>query len=90
MAAQSLGGAYENRLQSAWAWALPNFIPTLALMVSVFAADALRPYDETRSLKVRRPFFKMSFGLSVFYLALLLTTILAEPIVLKVCVSSYL
>jgi hypothetical protein len=84
LAAQSLGGVYENRMQSAWAWALPNFLPTLALMVSVFAADALRPYDETHGLKVRLPFFKLSLGLSVFYLALLLITILSEPIVLRV------
>jgi hypothetical protein len=84
MVGQSLGGVYGDKLQSAWAWALPNFIPTLALMVSVFAADAFRPYDETRGLKVREPFFNLSFGLSLFYLALLLLTILVQPIVLTV------
>jgi hypothetical protein len=82
LAAQSLGGVYETRVQSAWAWALPNFVPTLALMVSVFAADALRPYEETRSVKVRETFFKLAMGLSIFYLLVLLATILAQPIIM--------
>jgi Zn-dependent protease len=82
LVAQSLLGVYENRLQGAWGWALPNFVPTLALMISVFAADALKGYDETETLKVRRPFFRLSLGLSVFYLIVLLGTILAQPFVL--------
>src|SRR4051794_4314031 len=79
---QSLFGVYENRLQGAWGWALPNFVPTLALMISVFAADALKDYGETETLKVRKPFFKLSLGLSVFYLTILLGTIFAQPFVL--------
>jgi nitric oxide reductase large subunit len=79
---QSMLGVYENRVQSAWGWALPNFIPTLALMISVFAADALKPYQMARTPKVREPFFKLSMGLSIFYLVILLSTILLQPIVL--------
>jgi len=82
LVAQSVGTVYEGRLQSAWGWALPNFVPTLALMVSVFAADALRPYDAAHELKVREPFFKLSMGLSIFYLIILFATILAEPLFL--------
>jgi hypothetical protein len=84
LVAQSIGGAYEGALQTAWGWALPNFIPTLALMVSVFAADALRPYSDAPPSQVREPFYKLSFGLSIFYLFVFLATILSEPIFLYV------
>jgi hypothetical protein len=78
---QSLGGVYEGGVQSAWGWALPNFVPTLALMISVFAADALKPYDEGGGQQVRSPFFKLSMSLSIFYLFVLILTLLAQPIV---------
>jgi hypothetical protein len=82
LAVQSILGVYESSVQRAWSWALPNLVPSLALMVSVFAADALRPYKDTRQLKVRRPFFKVSFGLSIFYLVTIIATILSQPLVL--------
>jgi hypothetical protein len=82
LVAQSTGTIYDGALQTVWGWALPNFVPTLALMVSVFAADALKPYSETDSSKVREPFYKLARGLSIFYLFVLLATILSEPIFL--------
>lgn len=75
---QSMGGVYGKDLQRAWGWALPNFLPTLALMVSVFAADALRAQSETTIL-VRRNFFLLSASLSIFYLLILMTSILIGP-----------
>lgn len=81
LAAQSLFGVYEDRVQGAWSWALPNFVPTLALMVSVFAADALRPFDETAGSKVRETFYRLSMGISIFYLVVLLATVLVQPFV---------
>jgi hypothetical protein len=82
LAIQSMAGLYGSRVQAVWSWALPNFVPTLALMISVFAADALRPYAESAETKVRLQFFKLSFALSVFYLACLLLTILMHPFIL--------
>lgn len=76
---QSLGGAYGDELQRLWGWALPNFLPTLALMLSVFAADALRPTDDAQ-LVVRQNFYRLSMGLSLFYLVILLITLLMQPI----------
>lgn len=76
---QSIGTIYDGALQTVWGWALPNFVPTLALMVSVFAADALKPYNEADSSKVREPFYKLAFGLSIFYLSIFLVTILSVP-----------
>lgn len=75
---QSIGGVYGDQLQRAWGWALPNFLPTLALMVSVFAADALRSNVDPTIL-VRRNFYLLSMALSAFYLLTLLVSILAQP-----------
>ncbi len=76
---QSIMGVYGGSLQRVWSWALPNFLPTLALMVSVFAAEALNPND-SGTVFVRRNFCTLSLGLSVFYLVLLLLTILIPPL----------
>jgi hypothetical protein len=77
---QSMGGAYGSELQRVWGWALPNFLPTLALMVSVFAADALKP--SAGGLIVRRHVLNLSVGLSLFYLFMLLLTIFAQPLIM--------
>ena len=77
---QSMGGAYGEDLPRAWGWALPNFLPTLALMVSVFAADALRMKAGKRLL-VRRTFCTLSAWLSVFYLSMVLFSVFAQPVI---------
>jgi hypothetical protein len=77
--AQSLGGVFGDQLQRVWGWALPNFLPTLALMVSVFATEALRP-SESAGMQVRRNFYLLAMGLSAFYLVLLLVAILVQPL----------
>lgn len=77
---QSLGGALGSDLQRAWGWALPNFLPTIALMLSVFASDALRPGASSRFV-VEIRFCTLSIGLSIFYLAMLLLSILSPPLV---------
>jgi hypothetical protein len=76
---QSIGGVYGAELQTVWGWALPNFLPTLALMVSVFTAEALRPYRENSAL-VRRNFYLLALSLSIFYLLAFLLSILVQPI----------
>jgi hypothetical protein len=75
---QSLGGVYGSELQRVWGWALPNFLPTLALIVSVFAAEALKPY-ETNQTFVRANFCRLSIGLSIFYLVAFSLSILTQP-----------
>lgn len=77
--AQSLGGAYGSELQRAWGWALPNFLPTLALMISVFAADAMRAPGETDAV-VRRNFAFLALALSAFYLLVLFVSVAGQVI----------
>lgn len=77
---QSLGGVYGEDLQRVWSWALPNFLPTLALMVSVFAADALKT-EKNMTYTVQLNFYKLSMWLSAFYLLMLMLSILSPPLV---------
>jgi hypothetical protein len=78
--AQSIGGAYSDQVQRAWGWALPNFLPTLALMVSVFAADALRP-TTGKATYVRKNFYRMAWWLSAFYIFTILISIFVQPFI---------
>lgn len=78
--AQSLAGVYGDELQRVWGWALPNLVPTLALMVSVFAADAHNQQAGSR-VRVRRNFYILAAGLSIFYLAIFSLSILVQPLV---------
>ena len=65
-----------SRDQAVWGWALPNFLPTLALMGSVFAADAVDPVEGKISV-VRRFFFRLAFWMSAFYFLVLLIVLFA-------------
>ncbi|TIL42784.1 hypothetical protein [Mesorhizobium sp.] len=76
--AQSMGGAYGSQTQAAWSWALPNFLPTLALILSVFAAEALKDYEGKQPV-VRLTYFKLSRGLTCFYMFVLIVTVLVQP-----------
>jgi hypothetical protein len=77
---QSIAGAYGTQAQRAWGWALPTFLPTLALMISVFAADAFRIADAS-IVYVRRSFYRLSLGLSIFYLLIVFLSVLAQPFI---------
>ena len=81
MVVQTFGGAFGDQEQAAWGWALPNFLPTLALMGSVFASQAIDPDDQTVSV-VRVFFFRLAFWVSIFYFLILFIVILA-PVVLQ-------
>lgn len=76
---QSLSGAHEGRVQGVWGWALPNVMPTLSLMIGVFAGAALQEHVESDSMLVRKPFFRLAYSLSVFHLLAVAGTIMAQP-----------
>ena len=77
---QSQFGAYGEHMQRAWGWALPNFMPTTALIISVFAADAFSPYSKTETL-VRKSFARLALGISIFYVAVMLFSLLIQPFI---------
>lgn len=78
---QAIGTIYHKQTQDLFSWALPTILPTLSLMLSVLAANAIVPPaagdDETQ---VRRTFYDLSVGISVFYLFVLLGGTIAAPI----------
>lgn len=74
---QSLAGKYGEQTGVAWSWLLPALIPTISLIVGAVAYDAVKSKTETT---VDRMAFRVAGGLSVFYLLLLTTTLLAEPL----------
>lgn len=78
---QSLTGVYDERVQGVWGWALPNFLPTLMLMLGVFAGAALQEHAPSDDMRVRRPFLTLAIGLSVFHLVCVLVTLGAHAFV---------
>jgi len=77
LAAQSIMGKFQDSLQDVWGWYTPTVFPTSALMLGVIGATALQPGYDKRV--VRTFFFKLSRALCVFYLLMLLLTMLLAP-----------
>jgi hypothetical protein len=75
--AQSVGGKYGDEVTQAWAWFFPTVLPTLALIVSVLVVDATVGAQDKH---VDRFLFYLTAGLSGVYLALVLSTILLQPL----------
>jgi len=75
---QTFLGHFEDKSQDVWSWVLPTLMPTLTLMVTVVGADALRA--EATDMVVRKGFFRLALVMSVFYLLLVLATLLVEPL----------
>jgi cytochrome bd-type quinol oxidase subunit 2 len=74
---QSIMGHYGDSLQEVWSWFTPTVFPTSALMLGVIGAAALQSDEDQRKVKVF--FYKLSRYLAVFYLSVLLLTVLLEP-----------
>lgn len=79
LVAQSLGGIYAGELDKAWAWALPTIVPTLSLMISVFASYALISEAEEDIYTVRKNFLLIAMSLSVFYIGNVIIVVAAAP-----------
>lgn len=78
---QSLTFVHGDEVQQVFSWALPNFLPTISLMMSVFAQDALvSDKQSVDKVKVRSFFLSIATWLSLFYLALLFIVIFAASV----------
>jgi hypothetical protein len=75
---QSILGHFENRSQEVWSWALPTVMPTLTLVLTVLGADALK--SEESEQVVKKSFLRLASLLSGFYLLLVVSTLLIEPL----------
>jgi hypothetical protein len=77
LALQSLLGRFQSSVQEVWGWALPTVLPTLGMILTVLGYTALDPSQN--KAEVRIDFYKISLGLSIAYIFLVLMTILIQP-----------
>ncbi|HKQ47661.1 MAG TPA: hypothetical protein VJZ71_06310 [Phycisphaerae bacterium] len=74
---QSILGRYGNKESEAIGWLLPTVMPTLSLMIAVFAAEALKP--GRKGERVDSFMFWLNVAISVFYLSVVAATIFLSP-----------
>jgi len=77
---QTIFGLYGERTNEAWHWFLPAVIPTLSLIVSAWVIDARGKAVEQKP--VSKFIYKGTYGLSAFYLFVVLLSISAHPFIL--------
>ena len=74
---QSVFGKYGAQAEDAWGWFLPTVMPTLSLITGVLILDMTSAGQTDK--EVDRFAFRVTFGLSAFYLALVALTPLVQP-----------
>jgi hypothetical protein len=70
-------GAYQDVADGVWSWFLPSVMPTLSLMIAVLVADDQGTESLPRTAD--KFLFRLSLGLSIFYLLLLVLVICLQP-----------
>lgn len=74
---QTLNGRYGDHIEEAWTWLMPNLMPTMGTILAGLGYTALDPHRSRT--RVRSGFYHVAYWLSLFYLALVLLTILIAP-----------
>ncbi|UCC72542.1 MAG: hypothetical protein JSV86_19620 [Gemmatimonadota bacterium] len=77
LAVQSLLGKYGDETTKAWSWLLPTIVPTLSLIIGAVAYQAKKAQSEAT---VDRFAYRLSLWLSVFYLVLVLATVIVPAV----------
>jgi hypothetical protein len=72
LAIQTLADKYDDA-KTAWSWLLPTVMPTLGVVISGSAAEALLP--ERSSQQVSRFFFSLALAVSAFYLLMVIAVL---------------
>jgi len=76
MILESLGNIYGSQVKGAWSWVVPVIVPTLSLMIGVLISGAMHAESQAT---VDRFAYRVSVGLSVFYLLLVLGSLVLWP-----------
>ena len=74
---QTLLGRYGDNTSEVWGWTLPTIMPTLSLIIGVLVMDALGKGYEIDEIDAF--LFRMTFGISIFYLFAVLLVIFIQP-----------
>lgn len=75
--AQCIAGKYGDSVSEAIGWLLPTIMPTLSLMIAVFASEALTGGEGKRD--VESFMFWLTAAISIFYLVLVSATVFGAP-----------
>ena len=73
---QTMGGKYGTQYAKAWAWFLPTILPTLSIILGSVAHEARKEQTDTTASRIA---FQLALGMSLFYLVLVLSTLLLQP-----------
>lgn len=76
---QSMRDYYGSRAEDAWSWYLPTVMPALSLIIGVLVADF--KVDRGHPIEALRPMMRLGIGISLFYLSMVLLTLLIQPFV---------
>ncbi len=76
IALQSMRGLFGAKVEEAWAWFLPNLMPTLTLIIGVLVFDASASRPDRR---IDRTFYHLTLALSAIYLLLVALIPLLQP-----------
>ena len=71
---QTMAGHYGEKTKAAWSWLLPTIMPTLSLIVGAVVSQ-----QPQSTATVDRLAYRISMGLSLCYLLLVLATLAVQP-----------
>ena len=74
---QTFFGHFEKNAGEAWGWFLPTIMPSLSLIIGVFASDVIG--DRIQIQHVDKFIFTLSYSLSFVYLFSVSLTLLIQP-----------
>lgn len=81
---QTVFGKFENNIKEAWGWLLPLVLPNLTLMLSIFFSDLhQQKKSEYNLFETDIFFYRLTLGISFFYLGTILLIILLQPLSTK-------
>lgn len=72
---QTFGQRFGSREEQAWAWFLPSILPTVSLILAVYAREA---FDRRSRRRIRKGPFYIAFAVSLLYL-LILAAVIVVP-----------
>lgn len=73
---QSFAGKHGETAAEVWSWLLAAILPTLSLMLGAFVADFGKAQEDRQ---VDRFLYRLTYGLSLFYLLVIALIFLVQP-----------
>lgn len=78
---QTLNGKFSTNAKEVWAWLFSSILPTLMLILSIFLYDVKAKENVPPLHTMDRFYFRLVYGISIFYLLVICLVLLSEPII---------